>query len=102
MKRQWGFDHIMTKKTLLHASSDVGFMFIAYNLKRLFNTIGLKTLKAYFKAVLGFINITYDDIVSIKAQKQYLCKPQRFLTQHIFFQQKKEVFTEFYIFNLAA
>ena len=45
MKRQWGFDHIMTKKTKKHASADVGFIFIAYNLRRLFNIIGVKHLR---------------------------------------------------------
>jgi len=44
MKRQWGFDHIMTKKSIKRASADVGFIFIAYNLKRIMNIIGLSTL----------------------------------------------------------
>jgi transposase len=48
MKRQWGFDHIMTKKTIKRASSDVGFIFIAYNLKRIMNTIGLSRLMGLF------------------------------------------------------
>ena len=37
IKRQWGFDHITTKKTKLRASADVGFIFIAYNLTRIWN-----------------------------------------------------------------
>lgn len=37
IKRQWGFDHIMTKKTKEHAAADVGLIFVAYNLRRLFN-----------------------------------------------------------------
>jgi transposase len=44
MKRQWGFDHIMTKKSINRASADVGFIFIAYNLKRIINTIGIQKL----------------------------------------------------------
>ena len=44
MKRAWGFDHIMTKKGKERASSDVGFIFIAYNLKRIINIIGIKEL----------------------------------------------------------
>ena len=39
IKRQWGFDHILTKKGIKRASADVGFMFIAYNLRRLMNII---------------------------------------------------------------
>jgi len=44
IKRGWGFDHIMTKKTKSRASSDVGFIFIAYNLKRIMNIIGVNEL----------------------------------------------------------
>jgi transposase len=44
MKRQWGFDHIMTKKTKERASADVGFIFIAYNLKRIMNIVGIDQL----------------------------------------------------------
>ena len=44
MKRQWGFDHIMTKKSMERAAADVGFIFIAYNLKRIMNIIGIAKL----------------------------------------------------------
>jgi transposase len=47
MKRQWGFDHIMTKKTKARASADIGFIFIAYNLRRLFNIIGKNQLTTF-------------------------------------------------------
>lgn len=48
MKRQWGFDHILTKKTMKRASADVGFIFIAYNLRRILNIIGIdKLLEAF-------------------------------------------------------
>jgi hypothetical protein len=43
-KRQWGFDHIMTKKTKEGASADVGFIFIGYNLKRIMNIIRIDQL----------------------------------------------------------
>jgi len=39
IKRQWGFDHITTKRTKQRASADVGFIFIAYNLKRIWNIL---------------------------------------------------------------
>lgn len=39
IKRQWSFDHIITKKTKQRASADVGFMFIAYNLTRIWNIL---------------------------------------------------------------
>ena len=53
MKRQWGFDHIMTKKTKARASADVGFIFIAYNLRRIFNIIGIKQLMAYMDTLIA-------------------------------------------------
>lgn len=37
IKRQWGFDHIVTKKGIASASADFGLIALAYNLKRLFN-----------------------------------------------------------------
>ncbi|MEW4923667.1 transposase [Algibacter sp. 2305UL17-15] len=50
IKRQWGFSYISTKKTTQRASADVGFMFIAYNLKRIWNI--LKTKKqTLFRAI---------------------------------------------------
>jgi len=52
MKRQWGFDHIMTKKTKERASSDVGLIFIAYNLRRLISIIGISSLADYLKEAL--------------------------------------------------
>ncbi len=42
--KKWGFDHIMTKKTIKRASADVGFIFIAYNLKRIMNIIGIEKI----------------------------------------------------------
>ena len=36
IKRQWGFNHILTKKGIQAASADLGLMLLAYNLKRLF------------------------------------------------------------------
>ncbi|CAM4018436.1 transposase [Flavobacterium antarcticum] len=50
IKRQWDFYYIiMTKKTIKHASADVGLIFTAYNLKRIFNLVDLNMLKMYLK-----------------------------------------------------
>lgn len=57
MKRQWGFDHIMTKKTKQSASADVGFIFIAYNLKRLMNIIGLDKLISLLLLFLPYFSL---------------------------------------------
>ncbi len=56
IKRQWGFDHVMTKRTKARASADVGFIFIAYNLKRILNLMGKRAFgptHAITKAILG-------------------------------------------------
>jgi hypothetical protein len=42
----------MTKKGKERASSDVGFMFIAYNLRRILNIIDPKILKEYLRVLL--------------------------------------------------
>jgi len=55
MKRQWGYDHIMTKKTMKHAAADVGLIFIAYNLRRLFNIVGIEPLKEVFSLIFSRI-----------------------------------------------
>ena len=48
IKRQWGFDHIITKRGIKAASADLGLMLLAYNLKRLFN------LQVPFKTALNY------------------------------------------------
>nr|AMP57014.1 transposase DDE domain protein [uncultured bacterium] len=53
IKRQWGFDHIMTKKTIKRASADIGLVFVAYNLRRIFNILSSEMLKKYL-SVLDF------------------------------------------------
>ena len=70
MKRQWGFDYIMTKKSMKHAASDVGFIFIAYNLKRILNIIGIKLLitmlKNIFLTIKSISSILHDLIFGFK------------------------------------
>jgi hypothetical protein len=51
IKRQWDFYYIMTKRSIKHASSDVGMNFTAYNLRRSFNILDKNLLKAYLKAL---------------------------------------------------
>lgn len=56
IKRQWGFDHVMTKRTKARASADVGLIFIAYNLRRILNLIGNRPILPVYPtltAVLG-------------------------------------------------
>jgi len=56
IKRQWGFDHITTKKTKQRASADVGLMFIAYNLTRIWNIIRKANIPV-FKAQRTFVDL---------------------------------------------
>ena len=58
IKRQWDFYYIMTKKTIKHASADVGLIFSAYNLRRIFNLIDQNLLKQYLKVLAPF----FDDL----------------------------------------
>jgi hypothetical protein len=52
IKRQWGFSYIMTKRTMKRASADVGLIFCAYNLRRIFNLIDRNVLKAWLKGLI--------------------------------------------------
>jgi len=47
----------MTKKSIKRASADVGFIFIAYNLKRIMNIIGLDKLISLFALFLSAFSI---------------------------------------------
>lgn len=44
IKRQWGFDHVMTKRKIECASADIGLIMSAYNLRRLFNILSFREL----------------------------------------------------------
>ena len=53
IKRQWGFSYIITKKGKPRASADIGLMFIAYNLRRIINILGINALKEYLKEIIS-------------------------------------------------
>jgi hypothetical protein len=57
IKRQWDFYYVMTKKTMNHASADVGLIFTCYNLRRVFNIIDQNLLKKFLRelAVAFFV-----------------------------------------------
>ncbi len=52
IKRQWGFSYILTKQGINRAASDVGLMFIAYNLRRIINILGKDAVKDYLEGLL--------------------------------------------------
>lgn len=56
MKRQWDYSYIVTQKGIERAAEDVGFIFTAYNLRRIFNILTQNDLKKYLKALaLNFL-----------------------------------------------
>jgi transposase len=83
IKRQWGFYYVITKKGMKRASADVGFMFIAYNLRRLMNIIDKNLLSKFLQELaFSFLRI----LTSIKAfifkiRSSILYKP---VSQNIF------------------
>jgi hypothetical protein len=62
LKRQWGFSYILTKKGISRASSDVGFMFIAYNLRRIGNILTREILKEYLR-ILASLFLAISDLL---------------------------------------
>lgn len=57
LKRQWGFNFVITKRTMERANADVGFMLIAYNLRRIMNILGKNDLRKYLKEILSFYSV---------------------------------------------
>lgn len=71
IKRQWGFNYILTKKHKQRASADVGLMFLAYNLRRIFNILDRNTIKMYlkkvafcFRTIMACMSIKINDCMS--------------------------------------
>ncbi|MCJ7757165.1 MAG: IS1182 family transposase [Gillisia sp.] len=82
IKRQWGFSYISTKKGKQRASADVGFMFIAYNLRRIMNIVGINAIKKYLEVLVLLISRIYCTIrlkISLLKAIKYLHK---ILTSH--------------------
>ena len=76
IKRQWGFNYILTKQGIERAESDVGFMFIAYNLRRIINIMGIDALRKYLLGIaiqLSCILGQFKSIISLfKGAKYFL------------------------------
>ncbi|MEK0336719.1 MAG: transposase, partial [Nitrosopumilus sp.] len=67
IKRQWGFDHVVTKKGMNKAEADVGLIFIAYNFRRLLNIVGIKEFKALLATLIRSYLPKMDLKESLKA-----------------------------------
>lgn len=74
MKRPWGFDYIMTKKGIERASADVGLIFIAYNLRRLINLVGIENLGSCLSELLSI----FLALITALRLKNSQCKPSNF------------------------
>jgi transposase len=85
IKRQWGFSYILTKKGIFHASSDVGFMFIAYNLRRIVNILTPGVLKEYLRMLSSLFLAVFD------LQKSILMIPVVRLSEETGLQVKNKV-----------
>ena len=55
IKRQWGFSYVLTKEGINRANADVGFMFIAYNLRRIISILGKDQLMKYLGTLASLI-----------------------------------------------
>ena len=62
IKWQWGFSYILMKKGISRASSDVGFLFISYNLRRIGNILITEVLKEYLW-ILAPVFLEIDDLL---------------------------------------
>jgi len=57
IKRQRCFDKILSKNGMKRASADVGFIFIAYNLKRRINLIGEKEFRGVYGQLILCLSV---------------------------------------------
>ena len=60
LKRQWGFSYILTKKGKSRTTSDVGLMFIAYNLRRIGNILTMNVMKEYLRILVSSFFVIFD------------------------------------------
>ena len=72
LKRQWGFSYILTKKGMNRASSDVGLMFIAYNLKRIGNILTRDRLMEYLRILLSLFLAIFD-LIGVSLREYDVC-----------------------------
>ena len=61
IKRQWGFNYIVTKKGMDKAEADIGLIFLAYNFRRLLSIIGekglMKQISTLINRIIRFITV---------------------------------------------
>jgi len=57
IKRQWGFSYILTKKGKDRAESEMGLIFTAYNLRRIFNILGKEVFSRYLVTICSELHL---------------------------------------------
>jgi len=72
IKRQWGFNYILTKKGISRASSDIGFMMIAYNLKRIANILTRQKLIEYLRILIPLFRPVLEIFKAFFRRPDYL------------------------------
>jgi transposase len=79
LKRQWGFDHILTKRGLAAAAADAGLMALAYNLKRLFRLgyLPKNCVDALFNRLKAYMRL-YEHI-------QHAIRPKILFLEYVLF-----------------
>ena len=82
IKRQWGFYYISTKKGIKRASADVGWMFVAYNLRRIINIVDKNVFKKFLKELGLFV---FEKTAIIKANTLILMNPNFSKYQTLYF-----------------
>ena len=60
IKRQWGFNYIITKKYIERAEADFGFIMTVYNLRRIINIVGMKRLREYMVSIFSVLCSIFD------------------------------------------
>lgn len=62
IKRQWGFNYIITKKYFERAEADFGLIMTAYNLRRIFNIVGIEKLMEYPYPSLSELKLKFEKL----------------------------------------
>ena len=89
IKRQWGFNYILTKKYIKRAEADVGLMFTAYNLRRLITILGLKNLQEYLRAFVSMLYALLKQLIEKISHFKRSIKMN--LKKQIIFEQSRNV-----------
>jgi Transposase DDE domain len=86
IKRQWGFCHIITKKGTKRASADAGFMFIAYNLRRMINILDKNVFMKFLQELVFLFLRKKASLKCFIAKLKHLFSsailPKHFYMQH--------------------